>query len=108
MTSMPATRLREALLAVLLGLAACAPRAELSDLSLPLPGSPAAAERFEVLAVTTRARQSPRTNVFTSARSLAPNHALFHMAVAADSAHAAPHEDPRAQFNVLEGALSLE
>lgn len=83
---MPATRLRAALLAVLLGLAACAPRAELSDLSLPLRGGPAAAERFEVLAVTTRARQSPRTNVFTSARSLAPNHALFHMAVAADSA----------------------
>lgn len=42
------------------------------------------AERFEVLAVTTRARQSPLSNVFTKNRSLAPNHTLFHIASSPD------------------------
>ncbi|WCQ99857.1 alpha/beta hydrolase [Paracoccus aestuarii] len=73
---------RAALVTAVLAVAACAPRADLSLMNPPPPGSLLEAERFEVLAVTTRARQSPTANVFTTTRSLVPSHALFHIAAA--------------------------
>jgi len=40
--------------------------------------------QIQLLAVTTRARQSPGTNVFTRARSATPNHAVFTVAIPRD------------------------
>lgn len=73
---------RAAVVTVVLAVAACAPRADLSLMNPPPPGSLVEAERFEVLAVTTRARQSPTANVFTTTLRLVPSHALFHIAAA--------------------------
>ena len=75
---------RGVLLAVVAALAACAPRAEHALLNPPAQAIAADALRFEVLAVTTRARQSPDANIFTSARSRTAGHALFGIAAARD------------------------
>ncbi|MCQ0969522.1 alpha/beta hydrolase [Paracoccus sp. TK19116] len=73
-----------ALLTISMGLAACAPRAELSLMNPPVSAGPEEAERFDMVAVTTRARQTPTSNIFTTNRSFEPNHALFEIVSSSD------------------------